>query len=148
MRVTCASQDGYGFEREFCGIASTEVDERLRSERARSFWVAVRKVMRCQCFLNWNPRKPSTPLSECLFRRVARGLKDPGDLRLFISVGTCLDVMGVDCFFEHKGQIVTIDLTVRPFKGGLRANYLLSRLDFIGDHHYRLADRMARRLSR
>jgi hypothetical protein len=148
MRVTCRPQDGYGFEREAFGIASEDVDERLRSERVGSFTEAIQKVMRCQHFLGWNPRKPKTPLMQSLFRRVAHGVRDHRDLRFYISVGTWLDVMGTDCFFEHHGRVVTVDLTVRPFKHDLRADFLLSRLDFVLDCHYRLADRMARRLSR
>jgi hypothetical protein len=148
MIVNCGSQDGYGFEREAFGIASPDVDERLRSERVRSFTEAIQKVMRCQHFLDWNPRKPKTPLIQSLFRRVAHGLRDHRDLRFYISVGTWLDPMGVDCFFEHQDRVVTIDLTVRPFKHDLRADFLLSRLDFVLDCHYQLADRMAKKLSR
>jgi hypothetical protein len=148
MVVMSKPNDGYGFEREFCGCAYIDVDNRFRRHRIPSLKEGIKKVKELQSFLDWNPRRPKTPLADCLFRRVAYRLKNgETNLRLFIAIGTCLDLMGVDCFFEYERRVVTIDLTVRPYKPHPRANVVISRKDFVRNQHYHIADMIAKRLS-
>lgn len=148
MIVYCGRCDGPGFEREFSGWSFLDVDERLRAEYVHTLRQGIKRVMGYQCFYDWDPKKPRTPLARCLFNNVASGIGDSGDLGLFIAIGTRLDLMGIDCFFKYHRRVVTIDLTVRPFKEHPRSDFVLSRLDFLDDeYHERLANRMARKLA-
>ena len=148
MVVVSNPHDGRAFEREFCGCAFSEVDAHLR-RGPRNFKDGIRKVKECQCVFNdWNPRKPRTPLTECLYRRVASRLRKGEELRLFITIGTMLDLkMGIDCFFECDRRIVTVDLTVSSFKKYYRADFLLTRQNFLRNEHYHIGDLIARKLS-
>ena len=148
MRVNCEPHDGYGFERAFYGLASIDVDSRLRCHRVSSLHDGIRRVMGCQYLLDWNPKRPKTELARCLFRRVASRLCHGGkDLRLFSAIGTIVDAMGVDGFFLFNDRIVTIDLTVSRGKDSPRAHLILTRENFVRDQHYRIGDWIARALS-
>ena len=148
MLVISDPTDGHGFEQEFCGCDFTGMGRQLR-HRAHNFEEGVRRVKARQyLFDNWDPRKPRTPLSQCLYRRVASRLKRGEELRLFIAINTVLDFrMGIDCFFEYDHRIATIDLTVSTFKKYFRAHFLLRRLDFLRNEHYRIGDLIAQKLS-
>jgi len=141
-------QDGHGFQNEFCGCDLTVVDPKLK-QRVRNFREGIQRVKECQCLYNhWNPRRPRTPLAQCLFQKVKSRLKTGDDLRLFIAINTALDYwMGVDCFFECNGRIVTVDLSVSSYKRYYKADILLTRQDFVKNHHYKKGDIIARKLS-
>jgi hypothetical protein len=143
------ARTGHDFEREFCGIASVDVDPRFRLSHVRDLRAGVERVKGWQKYLgNWDPTTPKTRLSNCLFRRVAQRLRWGGKkLRLYISVGTRLDLMGVDCFFEYKRRFVTVDLTINPHKRGSRADLILRPEHFVSGAHLELGDRIAERLS-
>lgn len=144
MTVVSEPNDGYGFEREFCGCAVPDVDRRFRNQRVKSIREGIERVKKWQPALDWNPRKPKTLLAQCLFRRVASRLRrGEAELRLFIAIGTCLDHMGIDCFFEYERRVVTIDLTIRSFKPHPRANFVLTRKDFVKNKHYQIGDLIA-----
>lgn len=139
--------DGHGFEREFCGIAFPDVDARLRAERVPSFKEGLKRVKGCQRELNWNPKRPKTELAHCLFRRVSKNLKNgKNKLRLYIAIGTRLDMMGIDLFFEYDSRTVTIDLTVRERKDRARADIVITRDNMVRDEHYQIGDEIARML--
>lgn len=149
-RVISGPGDGRAFEQEFCGCSFWDVDEHLRRGSRRNFTDCVRRVKEHQSVFNgWNPRQPRTPLAEGLHRKVASRLRGGKELRLFIAIGTVLDLkMGIDCFFEYDQQIVTIDLTVSAFKKHYNADFLLTRLNFLKDEHYHIGEMIAQRLSR
>ena len=148
MRVLAGPHDGYGFEKEFCGCSFPEVNKQFRRSRVQDISHEIRRVKEYQSSLNWNPKKPKTPLAQCLFRRVASRLeRGIPKLRLFISVGTRLDLLGVDCFFEYYERIATIDLTVSPFKENPRAHFVITRSDFLRNEHYQIGDLIAQKLA-
>ncbi len=108
---------GYEFEYEFGGIASNEVSVRLRARRVRGIREGLQKVKGWQRRLGWNPRRPPTPLARCLFQRVASRLRHGSiELRLYNALGTIVDRMGIDFFFEYNHRIVTLDLTINGQK--------------------------------
>ena len=149
MTVLSGPKDGYGFEREVGGQAFIDVDRRYRLGRIQSFWSEIRTVKGFQADFGWDPRRPKTPLSQCLFCQVARGLNvRGGDLGLYVAIGTRFDLSGRDLFFEYGDCVVTIDITVSHDKRNPRANFVLSRDHFIKDEHYDIARAIARRLSR
>ena len=140
--------DGHDFERQFFGKAGKDVNRELSKVRARNFEEALEFARYSQPYIPWNPRKPGTHLSRMMFNRVARNLPH-GDreLRLFVTVGLRLDLMGVDCFFEYDHRVVTVDITTRPFKKNPRANVILTLDDMLRDRHYQIGDRIARYLT-
>ncbi len=148
MLVQSDPQDGHGFQNEFCGCDLTEVKPKLK-KKVRNFREGVLIVKECQyLYGHWNPRRPRTPLAQCLFHKVKSRLNTGDDLRLFIAINTALDLwMGVDCFFECNGMIVTIDLTVSLYKKYYKADFLLTRQDFVRNHHYKKGDMIARKLA-
>ena len=148
MKVNCGPCDGYGFEREFCGCAFPDVARHYRQEPIDDFADGVKKVKELQTALGWNPRRPKTKLAMCLFRRVGSRLRyGVSELRLFISIGTKLDLMGVDFFFEYGGRVVTVDLTVSDSKPDVRADFVLTRGHFLRDEHYKVGNRISQWLS-
>ena len=147
MNVISPPHDGPGFEREFSGLSFADVPKRLRRHRAHNLHKAIRRVRRYQCFLGWNPRRPKTELAQSLFRRVVSSLPNgKKELRLFLAIGTCLDLMGVDFFFEYRGRIVTVDLTTSQYKKDYRADILLTRWHFLANEHYLIGSEIASRL--
>jgi len=148
MNVFSSEHDGGGFEREFGGCAFSDVSPRFRRDRVRNIKEAIRRVKRYQCFFDWNPRRPKTELAKSLFRRVMTRLPNgKRELRLFNAVGTTLDLLGVDYFFEYRSRIVTVDLTTSFYKKDCRADILLTRWHFIKNEHYAIGCQIARRLS-
>lgn len=143
------ARTGYDLEREFCGCACVDVDRRFRCGRVHNLIQAMRLVKNYQSRLGWNPKRPKTALSRCLFRRIASRLRNGGaDLRLFISVGTRLDLMGIDCWFEYCHRFATIDLTVRNDKVTSGADFIVTRQHFLDNQHYQIADDIAQKLAR
>lgn len=149
MHVESSPHDGAGFEREFCGCAFSDVSPKFRRHRVRNVRKAIRRVRMYQCLLGWDPRRPKTELACSLFRRITSRLPNgKKELRLYIAVGTCLDLLGIDCFFEYRGRIVTVDLTTSVFKKDCRADILLTRWHFLKNEHYNIGSHIASRLGR
>lgn len=145
--VQVLARTGYEFEREFCGIASVDVDPRFRLTSVRNLRTGITRVKGWQKYLGWDPSAPRTELSACLFNQVIQRFRR-GDrkLRLYISVGTRLDLMGVDCFFEHRHRLVTIDLTVNPSKHRSAADLILRPQHFRDGEYAVIGDNIAKKL--
>lgn len=143
------ARTGGDFEREVLGVSFRDVPETLREKRIRNFRAGVEFVRSIQPQLGgWNSRFPSTQLARSLFDEVSINLRRSGrELRLYNAIGTRLDLMGVDCFFELKGRIVTIDLTINPHKHRSRSNLVLHPWHFIRDEHVILGRLIAARLT-
>lgn len=93
------------------------------------FRKSMRLVMMCQ---PWDPSDPSTRAGNDLHCQVAMalGLEDWGQLRFFSALGSPLDRWhGVDGFFEWRGTVVTIDLTIDPTKVGYKADMVVHESD-------------------
>lgn len=148
MIVLCQPHDGRGFEVEFCGVHFDEVPEEFRARYIRRFSDAVEMVISCQEQLRWNPQEPKTRLARCFYEQVQKNLGPKGyDLRMYISIGTRLDLMGVDFFLCRGRRIRTFDLTVRPpCEKRTRADYVLARKHFVHNSYYELARKVARDL--
>ena len=148
MRVISAASDGHAFEREVLGLSFNDVDPCMRGLTTHSFLEAIVCVRSFQSDLDWNPIKPKTDLSRCIFHTVASKLSTRVvPLCLFSAIGTELDLRwGVDCWFEFGDRLVTIDLTAGCFKKHFKADYVLSRYDFLTNKHFGVARSMARRL--
>lgn len=149
MFVHSSPTDGRGFEAEFCGCSFYDIPQKFRKLKVRSLKDGFTIVKGYQAlYCNWNPRKPSTPLSISLFNKVAKGLpKGNDELRLFLSIGTFLDLRGIDFFFEYCGAFATVDLTVSKNKKRAKANFVISHLDFLKDRHYNIGSQITNRLS-
>lgn len=139
---------GPGFECLVCGCSSQNVDKRIRRTRATSFFHAIRLVKHLQGIYHWDPKCPRTRLGRSLFRHVGSNLPlSHKRLRMYVSVGSDLDKMGVDLFFTYGDYgLVTVDLTVDPHKTRSRAYILLTADDFRSDRHYRIGDQIRERL--
>lgn len=80
-----------------------------------------------------DPSDPETPFANDLHASIADSLKleDYGDLKFYTAVGSVVDRMGVDAFFDIKdknGKIVTVtlDVTMNPDKvDGWRADVII-----------------------
>jgi hypothetical protein len=147
MKVISGPGDGHGLECEFCGCElkhSRSHSRRCGCSLEKGIWV----VKCCQHhFNNWNPRRPRTPLSRCLYERVASGIRGGAkNLRLFLAFGTSLDPLGIDFFFECCRRVVTVDLTA-GHKSSSGADIILTRDDFVSNRHYIVGDEIAERLS-
>jgi hypothetical protein len=154
LKVLSEESDGYAFEAEVCGCAYIDVDPKHRRQRKIKFPNAIRYVMLIQQKLGCDPCRPKTKLARAVFDRIQNRLKLAGHrerLRFFVCVGTCLDCLGVDCFFKCGNRIVTVDLYSGRMKrkgGQIKADIVLRRSDFVYDHHYQVADRIAEMLLR
>ncbi len=152
MNVNSRESDGYGFEQEVCGCAFINVDPKHRRQNGIKFKNAVKYVIAIQRRLGCNPCRPKTRLAQAVFNRIQSRLRLAGHkekLCFFVCVGTCMDCLGVDCFFKCGNRIVTIDLYSGRNKrksGNVRADIVLKRADFIHDKHYQIADRIAEML--
>ncbi len=87
-----------------------------------------------------------------LRNRVAERIGDTvGTLKFFTAVGTPLDFFhGVDGFFEFKGVVVTIDVTMNPHKDSGKADIIVQKDDLndIPELAGRIAREMRSQLSR
>ena len=148
MHVRSAPHDGRGFEYEFSGYTFDWARQVFGWHSGCCFKSAMRRVKKCQRCLNWNPARPRTPLAQCLFRRVSArlGSRKASELRLFMAIGSSLDLMGVDCWFERDHLIATIDLTVSIGKVEPKANFVITRDNFLRDEYYQVSDLIAERL--
>lgn len=147
MVVLSNRHNGPGFEREILILAFHDVDKRFRRYRVENFIEGVKIVRGIQDHLQWNPRAPGTGLAMAFFEEVARRLRVGSRLRMFSSIGTRLDLMGVDCWLEYYGRLVTIDVSTMPSKDDLRADVLLSRSHFVRDRYPVVACRIAEALT-
>jgi len=88
----------------------------------------------------WSPRHPKTPIARRIQNVVSRGLGTaPHSVRLFAAIGTYLDglrgwdmVIGLFRGGELKA-FITVDVSARPAKRNLRADFLLSARWFWDD---------------
>lgn len=79
--------------------------------------------------LDWRPSDPEPRFAGDLFATVAGrlGIEDWSELKLYSSVGTPLDIFhGVDAFFEYRGGVVTIDVTLNQHKDVYKADYVVN----------------------
>jgi hypothetical protein len=79
-----------------------------------------------------DPSDPEAGFANDLHASVALalGLEDWSELKLFTAVGSPLDFFhGVDAFFELRGKIVTIDVTINPNKCVAKADMVLNVSD-------------------
>lgn len=152
MKVNSRESDGYGFEAEVCGCSYPDVEAKHRRKGKIRFENAVKYVMIIQKKLGCDPCRPKTKLAKAVFDRIQNQLRLAGHkekLRFFVCVGTCLDCLGVDCFFKCGNRIVTIDLysgRLRHKGGQIRADIVLRRSDFVHDRYYQVADKIAKML--
>ena len=152
MKVFCKPGDGAGFERETCFVSYIEVDPRHRRQRRVRLEDAIRYVIKIQHKFGFDPKRPRSRLMKSVFERVQSRLSLAGckeTLQFFVGVGTCIDCLGIDCFFRCGKRIVTIDLYsgLRKSKSGkIRADVVMGRLDFITNRHYQIGDKIAEML--
>jgi len=95
-----------------------------------------------------NPRRPRAPFLREMYDCIAPLLKKGRHyLRVFIAVKTPLDFWhGVDFFFEYEGNIVTVDVTLKPGKDFYKAKILITSNDILRNKHHRKAQEIARLL--
>lgn len=114
---------GHLFEEEVlsvCPISRTDWDG--------TGYVSFRK----SCVMVREHQPAALPITARRLRnRVAEQVGNGGEhVRLFTAVGTPLDLFhGVDAFFEFKGIVVTIDLTINPHKDSGKAYFILNEDD-------------------
>jgi hypothetical protein len=151
VKVSSLEGDGPGFESEVTSVTSAGVDVKHRRVRM-NFENALKRVVTIQRKLGCDPRCPKNRLMRAVFNRITSRLRLAGhreELKFYACNGTCMDCLGVDCFFRCGNRIVTIDLYAgkyRTKKGGVRADLVLSRFHFLNNEHYQVADEIARRL--
>jgi len=138
------------FERLVLGISHADVGNYCSKNKA-TFQESIEAVKKMQGQFNWNPKRPKTELSRDLFNNVCLFLnaEEAKRLRLFVSVGTELDFRyGTDFFFESKGSVATVDLTIIDLTISrwkhCKANVLIRLDDIEGGFRIRLAKRIAR----
>ena len=91
-----------------------------------------RSMMVVKAHQPWDPSDPEPRFASDLHASVALALNldDWSELRFYTAVGSPLDFFhGIDCFFEFRGLIVTIDLTVDPKKLVGKADLVLNVSD-------------------
>jgi hypothetical protein len=151
MKVWSPSDDGLGFQREFCGYDCSDVPCRFRHYRIRSLEDEVRRIRRWQPCLHCDPTRPRTPLAQCFFWSVVSRMTNEvlaTSTRMIMTIGFKMDdLRKVDCVLENGVRIATIDLTVRPFKSRFNARFLLTREHFVTDKYHEVAELVARHLS-
>jgi hypothetical protein len=77
----------------------------------------------------WRTTDPAPRFSGDLFATVALklGLEDWSELKLYSAVGSPLDRFhSIDAFFEYKGEIVTVDVTLDDAKKEYRADFIIN----------------------
>ncbi len=97
---------------------------------------------------DWDPADPPTDVANDLHALVAMklGIEEWSELKLFSAIGKALDYFhGVDAFFEYRGNVCTIDLTLKD-KGGYKADVEVSPRDLEKDAMRFLAGDIALRL--
>ncbi|MDA2921881.1 hypothetical protein MYX07_01300 [Patescibacteria group bacterium AH-259-L07] len=83
-------------------------------------------------FQPWNPAEPRPEVARALHASVALALniEDWSELMLYTSINSPLDYYhGIDAFFEYKGRVVTLDVTINPHKGQYKADFTIYRKD-------------------
>lgn len=134
------SKCGRGLEKEVLGITgSNEIP------KFKQFWVAVEDARLRQLARGVLSNSPTTEVTKKLFHFVRQHLCRRGDQKLlefYVTIGSALDVYhGIDMFFKVRGRMVTLDLTRRASKAGVKADILLTaemierdQLDQLGEH--------------
>lgn len=151
LKVYALESDGEAFQAEFCGCSSRDIDPKHRRVRM-CFNNALKYIIIIQRKLGFDPCHPKNRLAQAVFERVHSRLRLAGhkeELKFYVCIGTCMDCLGVDCFFRCGKQIVTIDLFAgkrRTKTGRVRADLVLSRKHFLLDEHYKIADEIASKL--
>lgn len=119
------SKDGRALEEEVLGIAGSE-----GMPEFKQFWSAVEDAKLRQLARGTLSNSPKTTITKKLFRSVKQNLRRRNYQRLlefYVAIGSALDVYhGIDMFFQIKGRIVTLDLTLRASKEGAKADFLLT----------------------
>lgn len=111
---------GGTIERELFGVA--EIQEKPKSLDRIGRYEAMRIIKKLQ---PWpNPKEPGTDFTREVLRQYqALNPGTPERLGFFTAVGSVLDRMGVDGWFEgDDGRVVTVDLTTNPKKGTTTAD--------------------------
>jgi len=104
----------------------------------------LREVVRHNQPYGWNPANPRLEGGK-LHGMVAKRLGIDDGLRLYTAFRSPLDDRGADGFFDYRGRIVTIDLTLDGSKleNGYKADVVVGPdLDFAA---YQIAERFAER---
>ena len=151
LKVYASESDGESFQAEFCGCSSRDIDPKHRRVRM-CFDNALKYIIIIQRKLGFDPCHPKNRLAQAVFERVHSRLRLAGhreELKFYVCIGTCMDCLGVDCFFRCGKRVVTIDLFAgkrRTKNGRIRADLVLSRKHFLLDEHYKIADEIALKL--
>jgi hypothetical protein len=119
-----------------CRYTGTEIEEEIIGHALVSWngtYVPFKQSMRdVRANQPWDPSDPEPAFANDFHASVAvaLGIEDYSELKLYTAVGSTLDVChGIDCFFEFRGKIVTIDLTTNPSKVLAKANFVLNVSD-------------------
>lgn len=145
MRHEFDGLTGRLFEAEVLG----EIMVVARSREYRSYTAALAEVRQAQ---PWEPTDPRPRLASDLHASVceALGVENYSEVALYTAVGSALDFFhGVDAFVEWRGEIVTIDLTVNPYKVRHKADVIVGPVDFESNLEATartIADRLMERL--
>jgi hypothetical protein len=116
---------GYIWEEEIFGRSS-----KGNSATYLDYGAALADAIRRQEELRWDPDHPKTftanELFECVRSYLPKHLAER--LQLFCSVGTALDYHhGIDGFFFLAGIVVSMDLSYRPKKRSIKADFEFPR---------------------
>ncbi len=113
------------FEEEFFGICSGY------SIGYMSYRRAMDAAKRSQP-VGWDPKDPPTETANnfharvCLALEKITGLEEWSEVELWSAIGSALDRFhGIDGWFQFRGRVVTIDLTLDPQKESGRADFVL-----------------------
>ncbi|MBP6858395.1 MAG: hypothetical protein KBC33_01020 [Candidatus Pacebacteria bacterium] len=90
-----------------------------------------------------NPSAPRLAGARMLHKAVAHelGISDSAELKLYSAVGTPLDRLhGVDAWFEFKGIVITIDVTMSEQKERAKANVVVNLNDSAFDFEFSAKD--------
>lgn len=136
---------GHMFEYEVLGVAAKSVTQ--EDIKYIPYRQAIEQVKTTQN-TDWDPTDPPTDIANDLHASVALALKieDWSELKFYSSIGRALDFYhGVDAFFEYRGCVCTIDLTLKD-KNGYKADVEVTPKDLEKDALRYVAGDIALRL--
>ena len=93
----------------------------------------------------WDPTDPSSRTANDLHSHVALelGLEDWSELKFYSALKTPLDLFhGVDGFFEFRGTVVTIDVTININKQKYKADLIFHPSDDLEILAYQVASQL------